>query len=536
MGKGNKRGRVLMMTPNLKGFKVGTNRIQPPLGPMISANVIRQNYDHEVFIHDCALENWERKVSVNSSVEGTIIYGQSDKEIAQTIEEYDPDVIGISVLFSNLSESAHNIAKISKQVRPKVPVVLGGNHVSSAVSDYQYAIDSNNGETNIPKTLEDLEDCNIDYTMTGEVDLEFPKLADALINGSDISVVSGLVMRKHTGNGQSGNGDNLEYVINSSPSYIKNLSDELPQPARDLVNMDGYFKLGMFHSPKSLSKRVLSVMCSRGCPEKCTFCSTPGNWGALVRWRDLEDLMNEITTGVERYDIGEIQFEDDTITARYKELKELCGELEKVGIPWCTPTGTKANYHQPKEGGKYVTGGKQLELYKAMAGSGCYQIVLAGESGNQFVLDNLIKKKLKVENMKIAVDNAKMAGMSTHTLWIIGNPGETYEQMEDTLRIAEEVDSDSYSIAVCCPLPGTPVYRQVMKENLWWEGRGLKDCLFRNSLIKVDGFSSPEEVEEYAGEAAYRLNRKLLEKNPELYKQKYIDTNQSGREFLIHQT
>src|SRR3989344_3949177 len=223
--------------------------------------------------------------------------------------------------------------------------------------------------------------------------------------------------------------------------------------------MDGYFKLGMFHSPKSKSKRVLSVMCSRGCPEKCTFCSTPGNWGGVVRWRDLDDIMTEILEDVKTYNIGEIQFEDDTITARYKELSELCKEMEKIGLPWCTPTGTKANYHQLKKDGEYYVGGRQLELYKAMAGSGCYQIVLAGESGNQEVLDNIIKKNLRVENMKPAVENAKIAGMSTHTLWIIGNPGETFEQMEQTIKLAEEVDSDSYSVAICCPLPGTPVYR-----------------------------------------------------------------------------
>lgn len=537
MTKGNGEGRVLIMTPNLKGFKKGINRIQPPLGPMIAANVIRKNYGHKVFIHDCALENWGRENKVTTDVDGTMIYGQSDEEIAETIEGYDPDVIGISALFSNLVESAHNIAKISKKVRPKVPVILGGNHVSSAISDYLYAINPENGETNIPKKILDLEDRNIDFVMTGEVDLEFPKLVDVIINNLDIGNVSGLVARKN-GNGDSSN-DGLEYIISKAPSALRSLSQAIPHPARDLVNMNGYFDLGMFHNPKSKSKRVLSVMCSRGCPEHCTFCSTPGNWGGVVRWRELDDIMEEIRKGVKDYNIEEIQFEDDTITARYKELKELCLEMEKIGLPWCTPTGTKANYHQLKEEGKFKTGGKQLELYKAMAGSGCYQIVIAGESGNQHVLDNIIKKNLMVENMKPAVENAKIAGMSTHTLWILGNPGETYEQIEETIRVAEEVNSDSYSIAISCPLPGTPIYRQVMKENLWWPGRGLKDCLFRNSLIKVDGFSSPEEVEKYAADASSRLNVRLAETNPERFQEIYkIDaTHQSGRElYLPHQT
>ena len=62
--------------------------------------------------------------------------------------------------------------------------------------------------------------------------------------------------------------------------------------------MEAYFKIGAFHSAKSKSKRVLSVMCSRGCPEKCTFCSTPGMWGQNTRWRSTEHIMREISNDV----------------------------------------------------------------------------------------------------------------------------------------------------------------------------------------------------------------------------------------------
>jgi len=80
-----------------------------------------------------------------------------------------------------------------------------------------------------------------------------------------------------------------------------------------------------------------------------------------------------------------IQFEDDSITAHKKNLLELCKSLEKIGLPWCTPNGTKINYHLST----------QPEMYKAMADSGCYQITLACESGVQRVLDDIIGKNLK---------------------------------------------------------------------------------------------------------------------------------------------
>ena len=527
-----KKGRVLLITPNLKGFKHGINRIQPPLGPMIAANIIRNKYDHEVFIHDCALENWGRKIYADSNVEGTVIYGQSNEEIAETIERIDPDVVGISSLFTNLVSSAHNVARISKKVRPKVPVILGGNQFTNAVSDYLYAIDLENGRTNIPQKIIDLEDQNIDYMMWGEVDNEHAQLADALIQGRDVSKIPGLVMRK--GN-ESGNG--LEYIINERPQIPKKLSDHVPRPARDLVNMEGYFERGMFHSPRSKSSRVLSVMCSRGCPELCTFCTTPGIWGATVRWRDTEDIMAEIWEGVNNYKIGEIQFEDDTLTANNKKLMELCKELEKVGLPWCTPNGTKLDYHQKKENGKYVTGGNQLEMYKAMAASGCYQISLACESGVQRVIDEIFHKKLDVDAMKVAVENARRAGISPHTFWIVGSPGETYEEIEQTVKYAEEVGSDSCTISICNPFPGTPIYRQVMRENLWWPGRDLKDCILRNSLIRVDGFSSPEEFEKYVGDNLERLKNKLGERNSELFQRHYGENvRERVKDVYLHQS
>ena len=167
-------------------------------------------------------------------------------------------------------------------------------------------------------------------------------------------------------------------------------------------------------------------MASRGCPEKCTFCTTPEMWGSKVRWRDTEDIAREIREAKAKYNIGEIQFEDDTITARKKNLLELCTELEKIGLPWCTPNGTKTNYHLAT----------QPEMYKAMADAGCYQITLACESGVQRILDDVINKRLPRETIYPSIENAKKAGMLVHTFWILGFPGETYEEMQRTIKFA----------------------------------------------------------------------------------------------------
>jgi radical SAM superfamily enzyme YgiQ (UPF0313 family) len=275
--------------------------------------------------------------------------------------------------------------------------------------------------------------------------------------------------------------------------------------------MEGYFDIGAFHSPKSKSKRVLSVMASRGCPEVCTFCTTPEMWGSTVRWRSTEAIVREIREARDRYRIGEIQFEDDTLTARKKNLLELCHELERIGLPWCTPNGVKANYHLATQPG----------LFQAMADAGCYQITLACESGVQRVLDEIIKKRLNVDEIVPAIDNAKKAGMFVHTFWILGYPGETYEEMQETVRFAMASGADSFSFAILSPLPGTPIYRQTVAENLWWPGRTVDDLMYRSSLVRVPGFSSPEEFERFVSETNVKANSLLKERDPARFTEKY---------------
>ena len=92
--------------------------------------------------------------------------------------------------------------------------------------------------------------------------------------------------------------------------------------------------------------------------------------------------------------------------------------------------------------------------------------------------------------------------------------------------------ADSFSFAILSPLPGTPIYRQVIKHKLWWEGKSLDDMLFRSSLVKVDGFSSPDEFEKFVNETNKIANLLLKQKDPERFKYKYGDKNHP----LYHQT
>ena len=170
-----KKARILLITPNLKGIKDGLNRIQPSLGLMTIAQSLINN-NHIVKIHDTALEGWDNKVDLGNN---KVLLGQSDKEIKNVIEEFNPDIVGISILFSNLNESGHTIARITKSINPKIHVLIGGNHITNSLIDYQHNI-THPGD-DIP-LIKDLEDKNIDFAMVGESDFNIIELVNNSLN------------------------------------------------------------------------------------------------------------------------------------------------------------------------------------------------------------------------------------------------------------------------------------------------------------------------------------------------------------------
>jgi len=487
--------RVLLITPRIIGVKGGINRIQPSLGVGYLAAVL-EKFDFDVAIYDAALGVDER---VELPLDGdAVIIGDTDETIARKIADFNPDFIGISILFSGIASQGLHIAKIAKQVLPQVPVIVGGNHVSGVISDYAYAQTVCPVATGLQRGLHDLSQANVDYAMIGECDFALAELITLIDQNAAPIVAQNIPGVVSFANGQ--------IILPGRGNLVAPPVDMhwLLPPARHLMDMPGYFNYGRFHSTKSTSNRVLNIMASRGCPEKCAFCSTPRLWGQKVRWRNSADILAEITDSIDRYGIKEIQFEDDTITANLGQLKELCGLLKPLGLPWCTPNGIKANYHAAQ----------QQEMFQLMNDAGCYQVTLACESGVQRVLNDIVGKRLQVADIAPAIARAKAAGLFVHTFWIAGFPGETRAEMERSVEVAAACGADSVSFAILTPLPGTPIFRQVVQENLWWPTAAAgNEINYRRSSIKADGFASAAEFEAWIASVNERLNRQLAEQD-----------------------
>ena len=92
--------------------------------------------------------------------------------------------------------------------------------------------------------------------------------------------------------------------------------------------------------------------------------------------------------------------------------------------------------------------------------------------------------------------------MLVHTFWILGYPGETYEEMQETVNFAMNSGADSFSFAILSPAR-TPIYRQVLKK-IYGGKENLNDMLFRSSLVKVDGFNT-DEFEKFVNEITLKI-------------------------------
>jgi radical SAM superfamily enzyme YgiQ (UPF0313 family) len=100
-----------------------------------------------------------------------------------------------------------------------------------------------------------------------------------------------------------------------------------------------------------------------------------------------------------------------------------------------------------------------LETWEIMKESGCFGVSIGFESGNQWVIDNIINKNLNLSKALEVVKYIKKLGMTIHTTFTIGLPGETKEQMRDTLKFIEENKKyfDTYQLSGTAEIEGTPM-------------------------------------------------------------------------------
>jgi len=156
----------------------------------------------------------------------------------------------------------------------------------------------------------------------------------------------------------------------------------------------------------------------------------------------------------DKYDINEIQFRDDNLLVNRKRAFEIFDKMKKFNFSWCVGI---------------MVSNLDDEMLRRMRGCGCYQLTISIESGSERVLKEIIHKPIDLKKIKGIVELAHKHNIRIHAANIIGMPGETREEMEQTFEFNKEVRADSAAFFVATPYLGSELYEQC-KANGWLKG------------------------------------------------------------------
>ncbi len=246
--------------------------------------------------------------------------------------------------------------------------------------------------------------------------------------------------------------------------------DAIPFPAHHLFKIDRYTNLNPLTDGLNMNARAYTIVTSRGCPYKCTYCSKPIT-GDTWRGRSVENVLAEWEWLVRELGATEIGITDDIWNLDRERAKALCQGLIKANlnhVPWVTVHGMKVN-------------NTDAELFSLMKAAGCKRVGFGVENGDDWMLRHVIKKGQTVDMVRQAFQWSKQARLQTMGFFIFGMPGETEASMEKTIRLALELDPDLAHFMMAAPFPGTEMWETLEKHgdvfspNMDWSQLSIQD-------------------------------------------------------------
>jgi radical SAM superfamily enzyme YgiQ (UPF0313 family) len=389
--------RVVLTYPNQKWKKhdINTTWFLPPYTLCTLATMIKKDYCIKI-------------IDAN-------FYDMTKQQFQNEIKEFSPQVVGISLLTSEYGSTLDDATSYVKEIDREIITIAGGVHVTT-----QY--------------MNVIKNEKIDYAIRGEGEYVLRNLLKYL-NGKGDLPDKGVVYRNEEGN-----------AIALSPDLIQDL-DALPFPDYDLVDYKAYSttksRTGVDFPNIYPFSRIIS---SRGCPTGCSFCQVQSISGKKLRMRSAENVIDELESLKNKYGIKAFLFDDDMPFGNKKRTKEMLKLLieRKLDLAW-------------KAAGVSIFKMDE-ETFKLMAESGCISIGIAIESGNERILREVINKPVNLKKVPELIKIAKSYGLGVVANFIIGFPGETWDEIRQTIHYAETCGVDYAKIYMAEPLLGTRLY------------------------------------------------------------------------------
>ncbi|MBC8554276.1 MAG: B12-binding domain-containing radical SAM protein [Candidatus Brocadiales bacterium] len=430
-----------------------TSSLHIPLGLLyIASPLLSSGYDVKIIdgiLPDGDIDTWQEE-------SGDFYFGVHWEGIERKIKIQDFDIAGISAQFSVQFRNTKILAELIKKIKPDCKVVVGGAHAT----------------VRHKQILEEIPE--IDAVISGEGEISFSELVNRFYSNEKLDNISGLTWR-----------DEDKIVENAGPNPITDI-DSITLPAYDLIDIERYLEVMERFSTRTYygGRPGITVITSRGCPFQCTFCSVHLHMGRRWRGHSPEYVINHLELLVKKYNIKYFHFEDDDLTANPARFERILDKIieKKMDIWWDTPNGVRADSFTQEIMGKCKI-------------SGCKFLIFGVESGSQRVLNNVIRKSLKLKDVEKACYSAKRSGVITRAFFIMGLPGERKIDILKTsyfmIKLALKYNTFG-GTGFAIPLFGTELYKvsiekKYLKDDLTYEN--FEIVYTKKGMLRTEDFS-----------------------------------------------
>jgi radical SAM superfamily enzyme YgiQ (UPF0313 family) len=391
--------RLILAYPNMRWQKndIVTNWNLEPTTLCLLAQMVRDEVD--VKIIDAQFDDLSRDA------------------FKEQVAQYQPDFVGLSLLTSEYAGALDTAAKIVKSINRRIQVISGGVH-----------------PTTMPELV--MQNPDIDFCVIGEGEYVLRELLSWL-EGTGTMPQTGLAYR------------NGNEIVVQERALVNDLKT-IPWPAYDLVDYANYLQMPQrsFTSNNPPEFPFVRMVTTRGCPFGCTFCQVERIAGKKVRTRDPEDVVQELHFLKKRYGIRSVVFDEDNLlmgSGDYARRLFTTMIESNLGLKWIASAFAL-----------FLLTDDLLDLMKQ---SGCIGINVAIESGNKRVLKEIVGKPIKeLDRVPELIRKVTQRKMYCIANFIIGFPGETWDEIRQTIAFAENCGADYIKIYAAVPLYGTKLF------------------------------------------------------------------------------
>ncbi len=337
----------------------------------------------------------------------------SEEAALKAAADFGAELAGFATYSQNMPE-VYALCRALKARLPGVRTILGGLYASF-----------------LPE--ECLNEASVDLAAAGEAEETLAELA----GGADPAGIKGLVLRGPGG------------AVRNPPRPLTADLDSLPPPAWHLADLDVY----TLPPNRAVTRgRKASVLTSRGCAYRCSFCTHHYGYGGGSRLRGVPAVLAEIELLVRNYGVKELRFEDCTFTADPARVVAICRGIRAAGLDLVWNCDVRCD--TASDG-----------LFAEMRAAGCRRVFIGVESASEKILNSLaMKKGQHLDQARRAVALARRHGLRVTASFVVGTPGETEETARETYAFALELDPDYAMFSALVPSVGSELFEKARRE------------------------------------------------------------------------